>query len=226
MFFQVRIKAQKQARGLTLLEVMIAICLLAVTAYFLAMTNSASMSATWKAREYQAAARAAREKLEEIQLIGFPDLTTTLAARRETTYPFRINPFKVMLNFNATGTQAMDVASPQLNSRLDKNSADQPSGFLTGLVDQYAGEVILINDETIPASGWGSDLLAPGGPDGVKFASLPFDIDMDGAFTSTAAKFSSSGNNAARFLVGVVIRWPSKNGAEERFEQWTVISRY
>jgi len=212
-------------RGMTLIEVMIAITLLCIAAMFLASTNSASMSSTWKAREYQAAARAAREKLEELQLIGFSGISDYLAARRETAAPFRTNPFMIQFNFNATGTQAMDTALPQLNSRLDKNAGNAPAGFLPGLIDAYAGEVILINDEVTPASGWGSDLLAPSGADGVKFATLPFDIDMDGAYTRSASYFTGSGTAACRFLCGVVIRWRSR-GVEERFEQWAVLSRY
>ena len=217
-----RTEEKNAERGMTLIEIMISITLLCIAALFLAQADTASMNSTWKAREYQAAARAAREKLEELQLIGFANLTTALAARKETVAPYRTNPFKVLFNFNATGTQAMDVAMPNLNSRLDKNSAVTTAGFLPGLVDDYAGEIVLIDDETKPASAWGSDLLAPAGPDGVKFASLPFDIDLDGAYTSSSF---GAGNPAYRYLVGVVIRWNGKSGPE-RFEQWTVLSKY
>lgn len=112
---------------------------------------------------------------------------------------------------------------------------------LPGLVDEYAGEVVFITNETLGKTGYGGDLSPNDGlPDGVRFfqdypvdLSDPADGDTTdpGVFLDLNVDGDSDDANAIqnesaiKIAVGVIIRWQGKYG-EERHETWTWLTRY
>lgn len=188
-------------RGLSLLEILVAATLLAICAASLTQAHVTAMSATRQSDEYAAAARATREALEIVAATAFDELMIQFPVDPLTQRRF---PFRVYLSH-------------------DPN--DPARGVLPGLVDDYAGELVIVTDETKDRAAWGGDLLPKNGlPDGVKSFPLPLDLNMDGDTLDNHAAIVTN-KTGRRYPVGVIIRWMGRYG-EERYETWTVISRY
>lgn len=277
----------KNERGISLLEIVVAVAIMATVLLFLSRGFISAMFMTRQSDEYAAAARAAREKMEEIvsqtfrqydrlqvgatnmyslqidpktgqnktklayakfadSIAGLPVIlrvesvdgprgpASAAAANVAFSSPFmsgvldpfgRVHPFKVFLT---------DIDADNLNTTI---------GILPGLVDDYAGEVILITGETnenfaadtssiIDTSNedhirgigsYGGDMLPRDGrPDGFNFFRVPIDLNGDGDFNDST---KSLGTTQYRYAVGVVIRWQGRYGPE-RHETWTIISAY
>lgn len=85
---------------------------------------------------------------------------------------------------------------------------------LTGPLDNPAGEIIIIEDENTDIRKAGRDLDGDTFGDGVSMCPWPMDLNADGVTPSAGL--------ATRSLVGIVIRWQSVGGAEQRYELWSV----
>lgn len=280
----------KNERGISLLEVVVAVAIMATVLLFLSRGFITSMFMTRQSDEYAAAARAAREKMEEIvsqtfrhydrvqvgttnqwslqidpktgqykttlasadfasALKGLPlllqvesvdgpigpataqEINTAISSPKMSGYdkdPFgRLHPFKVYL------------------SDVDADNLSSTKGILPGLVDDYAGEVILITGETnedfagggtaqVPINtanqdhirgvgSYGGDLLPRDGkPDGFQFFALPIDLNGDGLFDLNTSKIAGK---QIRYAAGVIVRWQGRYGPE-RYETWTILSYY
>jgi prepilin-type N-terminal cleavage/methylation domain-containing protein len=191
-----------KAKGLSLLEVMVAASILATLAMGFLAASTHSLLSKDEAQEFMAASRASREKLEEISTVSLSELLNTYPV--ESAVYLRRAPFKVYLEY--------------IPNRPDL-------GILRGLVDDYAGEVVIVNDETKLGSEYGGDLTPPAGPDGVQVVRTLTDLNADGDISDTELALRASGG-AVRYIVGVVIRWRNKHGKERKLETWTVKSKY
>lgn len=90
-----------------------------------------------------------------------------------------------------------------------------------GTANANAVEIIVLDDESKTTASLGRDLSpADGIADGVRFVTLPMDFNGDGDVLDSVV-----GADTTRYLVGVVIRWEGPHG-EERYEAWTVISKF
>jgi type II secretory pathway pseudopilin PulG len=94
--------------------------------------------------------------------------------------------------------------------------------YLQGINGRAAGEVVVIQRENGTSTGYGRDLNGDGQPDGVQFRGFPVDLNGD---NDTADGFLGAGS-LAHVPVGVIVRWPSGDGREERFELWTTVSQW
>ncbi|HLX63565.1 MAG TPA: hypothetical protein VKX17_20005 [Planctomycetota bacterium] len=192
-------------KGITLIEVLVSavVVAIAVTAISSSMMNS--MMATRESGEFLAAQLAARQKLEEISALKFEDIVDVYRSGGSLG-----NVFDVYMTNNAGGAKTK----------------------LLGLPDQYgvpqpAGEVIIITREDASPGDYGRDLSPfDGKPDGCQFQGLPMDLNGNGTVSDGDTWGSQpSQRTAIRFPIGVVIRWPGVRG-EERYELWTIVSRY
>jgi len=170
--------------GISIVEVLIMAVILGACALGLGQAMMGSMHQTRLADEMRAASFAARAKLEAV-------LAGTIA-EIETTY----GP--------ARPQQAFEV-------RL----SEEPIVILpgVGVAGDKAGEVVLLNDESLGMADVGRDLDGSGGADGVSMAPWPMDIDGNPM---------GSGGTKKRIVVGVLIRWITFAGHEQRYELWSV----
>lgn len=278
----------KNERGISLLEIVVAVAIMATVLLFLSRGFITSMFMTRQSDEYAAAARAAREKMEEIVSLTFrhyertPDgsgnasLTidpktgqykTTIAAAEfdepdhDLATILRVESVDgprgpvtapVYKRYSSPNMSGWDIdpfgrLHPFKVYLADVNPDDPNStrGLLPGLVDDYAGEVILITGETnenfsgggtskVPINtanqdqvhgvgSWGGDLLPRDGkPDGFLSFTLPVDLNGDGLFDLNTKDLKS---DWIRLPVGVIVRWQGRYGPE-RYETWTVLSHY
>lgn len=179
-----------QPRGISLMEVMVAVVILAITATAVVTATTSSMRNTRLADETRAASFAARKKMEELLSNTIGGIKIEIATKGDT--------FEVYLNDIAGGTtKQIELLGPK------------------GLP---AGEVILIEDELADPAMLGRDLSGGAGPDGVTLCPLPMDFNGNG--TTDDAAGTKPG--PVKLLVGVVIRWTSTNGLEQRYELWSV----
>lgn len=277
----------KKVRGISLIEVVVAVAIMATVLLFLSRGFITSMFMTRQSDEYAAAARAAREKMEEIVSQTFRQYDRVQVGATNT-YSLQIDPKtgqnKTKLAFAsfadlpkilrvesvdgpqgpAIGATPTSVAysSPTTSgfdvdpfgrlhpfkvflTDIDAANLGTTKGILPGLVDDYAGEVILITGETnenFPGGGtsavpivttnydqthgigsYGGDLLPRDGkPDGFYFFTLPIDLNGDGDFSDNT---KSLGGSQIRYAVGVIVRWQGRYGPE-RHETWTILSAY
>ena len=201
--------ATSRPRGFSLLEVVLLCVLLAVGAAALGQTFLTALAATRESGEYAAVVAAARQKMEELAATRFEDLVKKYGASAPTVG----NTFPVMLDqagteINASGTKAYGLELPGYNNLP-------------------AGEIVIITDESNPPSLYGRSLPPDGNrPGGVSFSGLPMDLNGDGNVTSGNVWGGTPATNLAiRLPVGVVIRWPGARGPE-RYELWTIMSKY
>ena len=194
-----------RAKGITLLEVLIAAACVAVVVTAISSSMMNSMLATRQSGEFIAAQLAARQKMEEISTCRFDDIVDIY--KQGGTLG---NTFYVYATTTSGGSK---IKVPGLPNQ---------SG-----VSQPAGEVIIITNEGATSGSYGRDLSPfDGVPDGCQFQGLPMDLNGNGNSTDgdvwgpTAAQ-----RTAIRFPVGIVVRWPGVRG-EERYELWTIISKY
>ncbi len=213
---------RRQARGLTIMEVMLATFILSVCALTIMNASYTSASTVRQSAEYASAVATARQKMEEIQSNPF-DGPSGLVARygvgsRETT-------FKVFLN---EGTeQATNDSFGHFNRGNELIGFRKTVNGVAGNTD--AGEVVIVLNESAASNTYGyscsrsaSDTSPDGGqPGGIGFNGLPMDLNGDGNTSSGTVTNST----ATRLPVGVVIRWDGPHGPE-RYELWTIISRY
>lgn len=89
-----------------------------------------------------------------------------------------------------------------------------PVLMLPGPGDVDAGEIIVFNNEEQKASKVGRDLDGVNGPDGVTLAPWPIDLNSDGVVDKNL--------KTNRIVVGVVVRWITFAGLEQRYELWSV----
>jgi type II secretory pathway pseudopilin PulG len=193
------------ARGITLLEVVAASAILAITVTAISSALANSMMGNRQSGEFLAVQMAARRKLEEISACRFEDLVS------------RYQPGGTMGN-------VFDVYLAEQGSGQTNKLAGLPNA--QG-VPQPAGEVIVIANEGAPASSYGRDLdPLDGKPDGCAFQGIPMDLNGNGTTTDGQVWGSTPATRTAIcFPVGVVIRWPGVR-ANERYELWTIVSRY
>lgn len=85
---------------------------------------------------------------------------------------------------------------------------------LSGPNENPAGEVVIIEDENTDIRKIGRDLDGDTFGDGVSMCPWPMDLNSDGV--------TPSAGTATRALVGVVVRWQSVGGTEQRYELWSV----
>lgn len=183
-----------QPRGLSLMEVMIAVMLLAITATAVVIATTSSMRNTRLSDETRAVAFAARKELEKY-LSPMTDITSvkTQVAANST--------FKVFLN-DVAGTDADGVNRKRIE--------------LPGLKGLDPGEVILVDSEQIAANQLGRDLTGGIGPDGVSLCPLPMDFNGNGTMGDADPIVP------VKLLIGIVVRWTTTNGVEQRYELWSV----
>lgn len=170
--------------GVSIVEVLIMAVILGACALGLGQAMMGSMHQTRMADEMRAASFAARAKLESV-------LSGSIA-QIEATY----GPSEDEQSFVVQLSESPVVILPGV-----------------GLAGEKAGEVILLNDESLTMADVGRDLDGVGGADGVSMAPWPMDID---------ANPSGSGGTKRRIVVGVVIRWITFAGHEQRYELWSV----
>lgn len=277
----------RNERGISLIEIVVAVAIMAVVLLFLSRGFMTSMYMSRQSDEFSAAARAAREKMEEVVSSTFRHYERKL----ENGYLLQIDPktgfFKTTLNaftFNelplvlqmefvggvrVTGTPVIQdkvttckvpfTSGPTREpygrthpfkvylSDIDPTNPDSDRGLLQGLVDDYAGEVVIINSERVEnfAAGttgplidtadidqvrgvgiYGGDLLPRDGtPDGFMYFRLPIDLNGDGDFADSAASLESKTSpfKLRKYAIGVIVRWQGRYGPE-RHETWTILS--
>lgn len=271
---------------MTLIEVLVAATIIAIMMTFLARGFVTSMYMSRQSDEYAAAARAAREKMEEIfsltilryKRTNTAGLTYVLNLDPKTgkyedeVASFKFNELPVQLtyesvggprggvsvNYTSTSARGFVVSGPGVDlygrthpfkvylSDINPDDPDSNRGILPGIVDDYAGEVVLINSEMLESPvtgapplaittdehrfgrgagtyGYGGDIFPRDGrPDGFQFFRLPIDLNGDGDTNDGAAAL---GVGHTRYAVGVIVRWMGKYGPE-RHETWTIISQY
>ncbi|HLX62867.1 MAG TPA: hypothetical protein VKX17_16445 [Planctomycetota bacterium] len=219
----VRSKLQN-ARGLSMLEVMLAGMILALCACAMLVASYTSAQATKQSAEYSAAVSAARKKMEELCSTNFD----ALVQRYGKYNPTAGNTFKVYMD---EGTQYV--------ANNAKQSGIELPGFrkvVNGVDNFDAGEIVIVTHETNLPSTYGyscsisSTNLWPdnGNPGGISYTGIPIDLNGDGTTTSGNCydlSVTPAVKTAVRLPVGVVIRWNGTNGPE-RYELWTIITRY
>jgi len=186
-----------RAAGVSLLEVLIMAVILGVCALALGQAMMGAMHQTRMADEMRAASFSARRALEMV--LAKPDIN---AINTDHGAPAA----GILWDLNSTTLIRGQVFNVSLS--------DSPTLTLSGPNDAPAGEVIVLNDENMVLSNVGRNLDGVGGPDGVSMAPWPMDLNGDGIIPS-------AGTNK-RIVVGVVIRWLSVGGTEQRYELWSV----
>lgn len=277
----------RNERGISLLEIMVSVAIIATVLLFLSRGFITSMYMSRQSDEFSAAARAAREKMEEIVS------STILQYERkvENAYLLQINPqtgqyrtvpnaftfselpLVLQLEFvggvRVTGTPSIQTqvttcpvpftSGPTRDpygrthpfkvylNDVDPGNPDSTRGLLQGLVDEYAGEVIIVNSERQEnfATGitgavintanidqvrgigtYGGDILPRDGkPDGFMYFRLPIDLNGDGDFLDSRQSLESktSYEKIRKYAIGVIVRWQGRYGPE-RHETWTILS--
>ncbi|MEI6233936.1 MAG: hypothetical protein WCT04_12840 [Planctomycetota bacterium] len=207
-----------QPRGLSIMEVMLAVFILSICSLSILTASYTSSTSVQQSAEYAAAVSAARKKMEEIQGYTFAKLNQRYGpGSRETTFKVYFNEGTEQSTKDAFGKVSRGIE--MLGFRKVVNG-----------VDKYdAGEVVLINNESALSTTYGyscsrstTDPKPDNGlPGGINFGGIPMDLNGDGNTTSGAV----SNSNATRMPVGVIVRWDGQHGPE-RYELWTVISRY
>ena len=202
----------RSPRGMTLFEALMTIAIVSICLLALISNSISTIVSTRESMEHAAAVRAARLKLEQIAACGFNDIPDhyikNLAAA--TTFA-NYYEFDVVLEYLPSG-----------KNRMLPGLWDAGRG-----INAPAGEVIVVCDESKTKNDYGRDLSPQDGqPDGVTFTGLPFDLNSDGD-TNDGALLANDGVSACgRYPIGIVIRWYGAGGREERYELWTIISRY
>lgn len=203
-------------RGMTLIEVAAMIMILSVGLMMLTRNTVSSIVSTRDSAEYAAAVRAARLKMEELAVAPWDKLST-----------YHGQEFEVALEYTPAdqeqSTSGAGYALVNKNRNLPSLRAD----------GKCAGEVVLITNGNAVASSFGRDLTttatgkppADGQPDGIAFRGLPIDLTADGVCNALDDCSAVGCTRAARYPVGVVIRWWGANGRPERYELWTIISK-
>jgi Tfp pilus assembly protein PilV len=221
----------RSPRGLSMIEVLLSALILSVCALTMIFAMKTSGDATKQSSEYDAAVAAARRKIEELSTTNF-DL---LVQRYGKYNPTVGNTFKVYLD---EGVQYKDASGA-------KQTGIELTGLyklVNGAANWDAGEIVIITHESNAPSTYGyscslnaSTTFPDGGqPGGISFMTNPttktiaIDLDADGDTTSGNCYDLSVTPNvktAVRLPIGVVIRWYGPHGPE-RYEQWTILTRY
>jgi len=193
---------------MTLFEALMTITIVSICLLALISNSISTIVSTRESAEHAAAVRMARLKLEEISACGFNDIPDryikSMAAGAYSDY----YEFDVVMEYLPSGKNRM------LPGLWDPGR----NGYAP------AGEVIVVTDESKTKANYGRDLSPyDGKPDGVTFTGLPFDLNSDGDTNDGNLVGDAS---TGRYPVGIVIRWYGAGGREERYELWTVISRY
>jgi Tfp pilus assembly protein PilV len=198
-------RTPRPVRGITLLETLLAAFTVAVAVTAISSSMMNSMLSTRQSGESIAVQMAARQKLEEITAMRFEDIYDAYCSGGTVG-----NTFDVYMTSNNGGTKV------KLSGLSNAAGTPQP-----------AGEVIIVTTENAKPSDYGRDISPYNGkPDGCQFSGLPMDLNGNGSSDDGNVWGSSPGQRTAiRFPVGVVIRWPGVRG-EERYELWTIVSRY
>jgi len=277
----------RNERGISLLEIIVAVAIMSVVLLFLSRGFMTSMYMSRQSDEFSAAARAAREKMEEV----VSSTVRQYERKTETAFTLQIDPLtghhKTTLNaftFNelplvlqcefvgglkVTGTPVIQDKVPGCKvpftsgptreaygrthpfkvylSDVDPNNPDSDRGLMLGLVDDYAGEVVIVTSERVENFAantggppintadidqvrgvgiYGGDLLPRDGkPDGFMYFRLPIDLNGDGDFLDSAASLESATSpfKLRKYAIGVIVRWQGRYGPE-RHETWTILS--
>jgi hypothetical protein len=205
-------RSSSSPHGMTLFEALMTITIISICLLALISNSISTIISTRDSTEYAAAVRAAHLKLEEISLYEFNKIQDRYIRGVVTpgvTPPYM--EFEVPLEYLPSGQNRM---LPGL-----KNPA-------TGL-PVPAGEVVIVCDESKTKASYGRDLSPyDGQPDGVTFTGLPFDLNSDGDTNDGLLTGDVGVAATGRYPVGIIVRWYGAGGREERYELWTVISRY
>jgi hypothetical protein len=206
-------RSSSSPHGMTLFEALMTITIISICLLALISNSISTIVSTRDAAENAAAVRAAHMKLEEISLYDFKDIPNKYV--KGVQVAGQVPPpmeFDVVLEYLPSGKNRM---LPGLRDPA------HPGQFVP------AGEVIVVCDESKTRADYGRDLSPyDGQPDGVTFTGLPFDLNSDGD-TNDGLMTQDEGLAATgRYPVGIIIRWYGAGGREERYELWTVISRY
>lgn len=147
--------------------------------------------------------------------------TTSSMRQTRTADEFRAASFAArqkMEQLLAMGVSEIKALDPE----FDVNSNDSPTGdannaiFLQGPNGFQAGEIILVDREDADPQLLGRDITPPAGPDGVSLCPLPMDFNGNLTVNDPGVILPT------KALIGVVIRWISANGVEQRYELWSV----
>jgi Tfp pilus assembly protein PilV len=216
-------KTAFKPRGLSILEVMLAVFILSVAALALLGASITSAGATRQSAEYAAAVSAARKKMEEVSSTQFASLVKTYGVGSTGT------TFKVYLN---EGTEYRNSANKTARGIELQGFRKVVSG-----VDNYdAGEIVIVTSESAAASTYAyacsrspSDPKPDNGqPGGISFGGIPLDLNADGNTTSGNCynlAVTPNVTTAVRLPVGVIVRWDGPHGPE-RYELWTILTIY
>ena len=201
----------RSPRGMTLFEALMTIAIVSICLLALISNSISTIVSTRESMEHAAAVRAARLKLEEVASTSFNDIPNRYIKSMAAGAWANCYEFDVVLEYLPSGKNRM---LPGLWDPARGSNAP-------------AGEVIVVCDESKTKASYGRDLSPyDGQPDGVTFTGLPFDLNSDGD-TNDGALLADDGPSACgRYPIGIVIRWYGAGGREERYELWTIISRY
>jgi len=162
-----------------------------------------SLTATRQSGEFAAAERAARQKMEELASVPFASLCELYKPSGSVG-----NSFPVVYSYTNKG-----------DDRFLPGLTGGPSSRLYKGVPM-AGEIIIVTDEGAAVTS-AFDLDGNGVLDPVNYAGGALDLNANG--TTTDGDVTTT---AVRLPVGVVIRWLGVRGQVERYELWTVFTKY
>lgn len=235
ILFSIRHKAS----GMSLVEVLIALTIIAVSLLAIFFTLTRSMKMTDQNVEFAAVKEEARIKLEEfvgMKLFNRNPGNLSQNYRDNSLSPFGSN--NIMLSPDNNGVVVSVLRNTATVNTIREEGfdvyymgvRDDPTNpyRLEGLGGQRPGEVVIIMDETLTAEQYGRDLDNDNVPDGVQFT-MPLDLDGDGVYTPGSKQISDrdTGRIPMRKIpIGVIIRWINPDRKPERYETWTVINAY
>ena len=214
-------------RGMSLLEVLLSMSVLAICSMTMLSASMTSGQATRQSAEYNAAVSAARKKMEDLCNLNNFD---TLVRDYGEVNPARGNTFPVLLN---EGVEYLDSAGVKQKG----NTLPGYYKLVNSVANYDAGEVVIITWENRLASSYAYACgTSPTNsyPDtgksngGVNFSMLPIDLNGDGVATAGNCYNLVSNppvKTAVRLPVGVIVRWQGANGPE-RYELWTILGNY
>jgi len=244
----VSVKPNQQPTGISLIEMMIVLVILAVTALALASGLIASMRSTSTVDEREAAIREARNQLDRV--IGNRQaLVNPVGVFPNYTIGQTATDYGVLLSLNLSATQSFPTTfgvsylnqEPGQKQHMVSLQALPGGGTPTIGVVPQVGEIVAMFDETVtqmPGTKlwpYGRDLTGgvnggpDGKPDGVTFTPIG-DMDLDQVPLATPTDPSGNpdvrakiyGQKAGCMPIGAIVRWQGTDGRPQRVELWTV----
>lgn len=238
------VTAVRRCAGISLIETMICLVILAIVALALANSLVASVTATSTTEERAAAIATAEGHLQKLAALG----KHIIAPAGDPNVSLDVDLSNGVVNFfNYGANPGVDATFVVDYQRADGANHNTPAHLQvlnhgdTNAQHLRVGELVVWFDETATGAAFGRDLTgnpptgacpagAPDGkPDGVNFdlSAVGNDLDMDGLSTTTNLMTSPMNcftNKFGRCPIGAIVRWRGGDGREQRVEVWTVVS--